>query len=704
MIIQAVATIFRVKEVFGLDVVLAEEVSGYGRPDSFFSINSQLIKSSAMALSGVDSFWRVSGERDEKPVSLKQEKPYRPGSKTQSYTAFTAKSSLPLINPTAAPAPAEPSFAPSGDPLTYRSETKLEVGYSHPLKQHSKTLEQLLGPGLPCPSKQHLAAIEVADGLWLRHEQLTSSDRLLFAPGQQKRDVQGFAILAEPAILRVGGGLCVFLDPIQWSETSADCRNDQEIDYDVMASLHRLSLFAGQPSQSEDIQHAFDTLRNALSGSVASKEIDDLSAAIKRSEAKPHLSRLLPELLRNDPYWRDQVTSIIARAVEAKKSQIDEAFGEEIAQKEQHLEVLRAEVLDAERRLSTAEERERAYRASAEDVQKLIENQVSSVARDILEPLVESRLDGIRPSSDLHADIEKLSTRLAQIEQMPPPKEIHVEAKATVTAQPAVSTTINHSRDERSFLFNRLQSHALLPPSDLAFVLARMLGGGFPVLAGQNADAVAIAIATMLGGDSDSVIFCDPTKVTVSDLSSNGDAQGSLSAVVERAKATNGAFVPMVLAGLTKSPCEFWLPALLEGRRTGAFPANIVMIGTVAPDGMRIEMPNSLLRRVEPVEVKGGDDAVMPFDFQGAALWPIPAPEEAKEHSSTAIEMLSLFEGDGHAIAEALRNLSVAHFETDFDAPDIAQRFSDRQAWLSSLHPKSAERHPLSRFFSNFEG
>lgn len=702
--INATATILRVRESFGLDTVLVEEVGGFGRPDSYFSLTGRMLKSSAMAMGGVDSFWRVSGERTEKPPLLKQEKPYRPGSKSQSYSAYGPKSAQPITNQQSSSPATETLSAPPPEQVSYRSEVRLEVGYSHPSSDHGQTLAMLTGSGLRLPSRQRLIAVEVASGLWLRESQLYHVDGMLFAPGQKKHAVTGYKLLQEPQTIQAGGGVVVFLEPLQWSEATLDCRSEDEVSADVVSWLQRLSVFDGQTHSSDEVRGAVETLQSAVAGSVTEEEFASLAIAIRAAEAKPQLGRLLPELLRNDPFWREQVQTTIEKAVESKRGEIDAAFADEIAEKESRLDALQRDVADAERRLTAAEERERAYRAGAEDVRKLVEEQVSVVTRDVFEPALRSRLEGVALSVELHADVERLAARLAHMEQVSAEAAEQPETVQPLSRPLAAEVVVCDSKDQRSLLFQELQERTAVRPSELAFVLARMFGGGFPVLAGETADTVAVEIAAMLGGSSANVIFCDPTKVTFSDLFEGGQPQGSLSAVIELAKASPSTFVPLVFCGLTRSPCEFWLPAVLDGRRTGAIPTNIAMLGTVAPDGIRVEMPKSVLRRVEPVEVVGSSEFAAMSKFEGLGLWPIPAPSLVTEQRTTAVDMLISFEADGRPFAEAVKSLSVVLCETECDAAEVAQSFIQGRDWAKSLSATSPDVHPLLRYFTNFEG
>tara|TARA_R110002124_G_scaffold250589_8_gene415724 strand:+ start:14251 stop:16347 length:2097 start_codon:yes stop_codon:yes gene_type:complete len=697
--INAAATILRVREAFGFDTVLVEEVGGFGRPDSYFSLSSRVVKSSGMATAGVDSFWKVTGERAERHALLKHEKPYRPGSKSQSYSAYNHKSPQPILSQNTPLSGGDVLNEPNPEQVTYRSEIRLEVGYSHPLGLHAKALSMMTGTGLLVPSKQRLVAVEVSDGFWLKEAQLDQVGNFLFAPELQKHAVAGQKLVHQPQTITAGGGLVVFLEPLQWCEVTMDCRSEDEISADASEWLEKLALFDGHTRSSDEIRKAVNTLQSLLAGSANDDEFAGLAIAIRAAQAKPQLSRLLPELLRNDSYWREQVQTTIEKAVDLKRGEIDAAFADEIAQKEGRLEQLIRDVADAERRLTSAEERERAYRAGVEDVRKLIESQVSEVTRDLYEPALKARLDEVTNSSDLEAHIENIAARLGQIEQT-----TEAAADRLKTETPTSPIQTQDSKEQRSFLFQDLGERTAIGSSDLAFILARMFAGGFPVLAGENADTIALEIGAMLGGTGNNVVFCDPTKVTFGDLLDDNQSHGSLAAVIALAKKTPKNFVPLILSGLTKSPCEFWLPALLDGRRTGALPKNIVVLGTVSPDGIRVEMPRSLLRRIEPLEVVGSDELPPPSMSEEWGLWPILNESVANEYSTTAIEMLTSFDADGKAVAEAIKNLSVLLAETECNATDVSRSFEKKLDWIKSLSTPSSDAHPLLRYFTNFEG
>jgi len=696
--IKPSATVLRVRETLGHDTVLVEEVGGLGRVESYFSMQSRIIKSAAMSVVGVDSFWRVSGEHSEKPPSFKPEKPYRPGTKSQSYSAFNAKNTTaPMLQATTSNTA---EFAPNGNQsefVTFKNEQRLTVGYSDPLGDHGKTLGLLFGPGLPSPLRRDLEAVQVADGLWLLPPQLRNGGGLWFAQGK-KRAVAGHHRIDDGQTQDAGGGLIVFLTPPRWVEASPrDCRTEAEAANETLAWLQRFEQFDGRLHGDPEVQRAIGVLKSSISAGISQEDFDDLAAAIQASQSRPHLHKLLPDLLRSDPYWREQVQTTVAQAVELKRGEIDAAFADEIAQKEQTLARLQSEIAEAERRLSTAEERERAYRAGAEELRTRLEDQIASVARDVLEPVLETR--AAQRAAELRNDLDRLASRVAQVEEV----TAHSSSTSSAAEESATALRVCTSRDDRSRIFTAVAADTSLQLSELGFILANMFSGGLPVLAGAEATAAAIRIVSMLGGTSKNVIFCDPTKVSLRDLY-EGDGHDGLGSLISVAKGSPDTFIPLALCGLTYSPCEFWLPALLEGRRIGTIPSNLAIVAAVAPDGIRTEVPKSLLRRFQPLLLGEGVTSPSPDVSGGHGLWPIPDKVAAEQKQIDAITMLASIESDGKALATAITDLSTLLCQIDGDLSGIADQFRKQSQWLGALSSATPADHPLYRYFANFEG
>ncbi|WP_421927184.1 hypothetical protein [Neoaquamicrobium sediminum] len=680
--------VFRVRHISGNDIAVVTEVkeddaaTGLGRPKE--------VRNCKVWLGGIDSFWLVTGVKKEAAfVPRKEESP----------ASMFSTATSPLIDRIKG----SPAFellsdfngiGASGKPeaVSFVTANRLTVGFSPREMSHEELVASLREGKLTVPTKSNLEAIEVSPDVWLTGGFVRNSSGLYgLSVDARVRSMPASSLEGKPEVMRLASGLVLFLAPPRWSPTQErDIRPEAEILSSAEGWLARISSAA--TSGSSDTPSVIEALRNWIAATVGNDEREDLEAALRVLSTRSSLLHVIPKMMERDPAWQNGVRDFERLEHDRIRVEVRQRLAEEAEAESGRLAELREQVSEAEARIATFSHREALLRSETEQHEARLQEKISEAAR----AMGGNSSEVIRKLQDdvdrLREEVRRLDQPVATPHAPELPQALDIEhAPDDVEVEEDSESVAVASDEDRIQVLEELSSSSGLSVAEVMAVILHSTED-VPVLVGDGSASIATDIATAVGGDVASIVFCDPTHVSLSDLLR--DDHTDLGAAIEHARNRPDLLVPVALCGLTNGPCEYWLPQLVEMRRVGKLPRNLAFIASAGTDGMRVPVPKSVLRYLFPLKVSR-DETSAQVEHKGA--W-------------------RLFESNPARTQEAIRSLMGREKPTD---PDIVGRLSDmlsrapvaeaiaisdlaaallrEQAWTAAWC--EAKEHELIRYF-----
>lgn len=673
-------TVYRVKQVVAHGVaVIAEVKDGNGS-------KVKETRDSRIALGGVDSFWLIGGEKKEQKLALHKEDtpvPALASAISPMATRIRGRSSifdLPKItNDIAVPG--------KRDTVSFAAATRLSVGYSPQEGDPDERLSALLGGTLHIPLDAPVSAIEVRPGQWLTAGFDTLPSGRYGLRHHSLRSVATVSLENRPDMIRLAQGLVVFVSQPKWSDAkNVDLRSEEEIFQSAERWLSRATTAVSLPSDARSMSPV-ELLRLLADMAVSEEEKDDLAAVAGLLSMRSELADILPAILGRDPGFKDMLAGFEASEKARLQIELVEQIHRETEADSARLAALRGEIADAEARLETFSHREALLRSETEKHEETLRGRIASAAEAI-------RSESSRETTAIRDEVARLRDEMAQIAAVPaaPVTSVAVVAEQSgehfsVAPKPPMA-----SDEQRQKTLREMAVAAGLSASEIAAVIAASTDS-VPVLIGTDAAAAAVDIATALAGEEAAIVFCDPTKVSLADVLN--DEHSGLLAAIDKAKERPEALAAVALCGITSSPCEYWLPQIVEMRRVGKLPRNLAVIASAGTDGMRISIPDSALRHLFPLATT---KSARPGSAKFEGLW--PSANADQERSREAVDLLI----DRGLEGPALQGMAKALARTPswMKLSDIADTFLRQAKWLAAA--SAGEEHEHNKYFKNIEG
>ncbi|MGE6743074.1 hypothetical protein ACQKGC_22645 [Allorhizobium pseudoryzae] len=669
-------TVYRVRQVVAHDVAIIAEVKN----GEAHGGKVKETRDSRIALGGTDTFWLVGGEKKEQKLVVQKDDASVPAfASTISTVASRIRASsvfeLPkIVNENAGPG--------KFDAVSFTTATKLNVGYSPQDGGYEELISALSEGTLHIPLEATIAAIEVRAGHWM-----TSGFEHL--PGgryglrqQSLRSVATAALENRPDALKLGNGIVVFVSPAKWSEPkSTDLRSEEDIRQSVERWLSRSKAAFSLPGDAGSLEPV-ELLRLLEDRTVSEDDKADLASITGHLSKRSELADILPEILARDPVFRERLAGFEETEKARLRSELVEQIHRETQADSARLAALRGEIVDAEARLETFSHREALLRSETEKHEETLRGRIASAAEAI-------RSESSRETTAIRDEVARLRDEMAQIATVPvapvtPAAVVAEQAEEHFSAAPRPPMA---SDEQRQKTLREMAVAAGLSASEIAVVIAASTDS-VPVLIGADAAAAAVDIATALAGDEAAIVFCDPTKVSLADLLN--DEHSGLLAAIHKAKERPEALAAAALCGITSSPCEYWLPQIVEMRRVGKLPRNLAIIASAGTDGMRISIPDSILRHLFPLATS---KSARPGSAKFEGLW--PSANADQERSREAVDLLI----DRGLEGPALQGMAKALARTPswMKVSDLVDTFLRQAKWLAAA--SAGEEHEHNKYF-----
>ncbi|WP_245485002.1 hypothetical protein [Rhizobium leguminosarum] len=520
-----------------------------------------------------------------------------------------------------------------------------------------------------------ISAIEVGQGEWLTTQFVRQpSGFYAFQPGSTARSLFVSKIDNRPDAQRMPSGIVVFLSQPHWAfAQEKDFRPREEI---VEAAEKWLGRARHAVDDASGVPDMVERLRNVVASTIDEDEKADLSAAIRMLAERQSLVEVMPQMLLRDAVFQGRMKEFEAVERERIKAALQSSLQVEMDEEKSRLVEIRNEIADAETRLALAGKREVLLRAEVDKHDEALRARIAEVAHQI-------DADAKASANKLHDEVAALREMVAELATRPettvetsgevsPPSAVQAEAKDHDLETPVEPKADD---DARKSIIAGLSSATGLTAGDIVAILLKSTED-IPVLIGEKASSVAADIVAAIGGES-AVAFCDPSRISWQDLMR--DETSDLASAVAKAKVNPDILVPVAICGITNGPCEYWIPQLVESRRIGRLPRNLAIIASAGVDGMRVSVPDSILRFLMPVAIP---DTAKPVRRLYAGGW--TAGSDADRARPEAMDILSRTEAlSGAALQRATKALS--RVPPGVALADVGQVFLRHAAWLASI-------------------
>lgn len=680
--------IIRVRQILGFDAVVVAEVGegadGHGKAHE--------MRNGKIALGGVDSFWLVTGEKKESKLSARVDTLQLPTLATETST-LVGRMGTPDVTRGVL------GFGGTGKPdaVSYATATRLAVVYYPRHMTHGELVAHLRGGRLEIPSNGAVDAIEVRSNVWITSGFNRRPNGLYgFSPKVPIRAVPSVTIEGKPDCVHLPSGLTVFSSPPRWSPaTETDLRPDEEI---LRSAEEWLTRAAAAASEADGLR-AVDLsrlLEARIAATVDDNEKEDLESALRALSGRASLLELMPQLLSRDPNWKKNLREFERAERERLSEEVRRSLESETQEQDKRLEELRIQVADAETRLAAAAHREVLLRNESEQHEARLQEKIAEVARRL-----ETSSSG--QSKALLDEVERLRTEVAGLAEAAAKPAVTAAAPPVMPDEPAgqppppvVEAPPAANEEARLRILRELAADSGL---SLAEVVAVMLHAteDAPVFLGERGAGLASHFADAIGGSDAAVVYCDPTRISLSDLLQ--DEFSGFAKAIETAKARPDELIPVAFCGITNGPCEYWLPQLLEMRRLGRVPRNTAFFASAGADGMRVSVPKTVLRYLFPMKI--ADSIKTPVGTRFAGQWPVG--KRSDERFQEALDLLA--SGKDIApdfMAAGAKMLSRMPALSGLKMSDVAAVLLRQGDWIEALDT-SSENENL-RFFQNIGG
>lgn len=676
-------TVYRVRQLVAHDVAIIAEVKNG-------EANGGKVKEtrdSRMALGGTDSFWLVGGEKKEQKLVVQKDDASVPAfasaiSPMASRIRASSVFELPkIVNENAAPGKFEA--------VSFTTATRLNVGYSPQDGDYEELISALSEGALHIPLESPVSAIEVRSGHWLT----SGFDPL---PGgryglhqQSLRSVATATLENRPDTIKLGNGLVVFASPPKWSEPkSTDLRSEEEIHHSVERWLSRSKAAISLPGDAGSLEPT-ELLRLLEDRAISEDEKADLASIAGRLSKRSELADILPEILGRDPAFRERLAGFEESEKTRLRAEMEERIRKETAVESARLAALRIEVSDAETKLATFSHRETLLRSETEKHEETLRSRIESAAEGI-------RSESSRETAAIRDEVARLRDDMAQIATAVPSAAEPI-APAPVAAEqseepiPAAPPPLASDEQRKETLYELAVATGLTLP-DVAAVVATFTDI-VPVLLGPDSASGAVDIATAFAGDDAAIVFCDPTKISLTDLLN--DEHSGLRATIDKAKQRPDVLFAAALCSITSGPCEYWLPQMIEMRRVGRLPRNLALVASAGADGLRVPIPESTLRHLFPLKPS---KTPRPGSAKFEGFWPTSNLDQ--ERVREAVGVLVDRKMEGSAMQSTAK--AVARTPSWTKVPEVVEVFMKQAKWLEAT--AEGNEHEYDEYFINIEG
>jgi hypothetical protein len=671
-------TVYRVRQVVANDFAIIVEVKGGEASDG----KIRETRDHRIVLGGTDSFWLVGGEKKEQKLIIQKDEASLPefASGISPMTARIRTGSifdLPKIFDNA--------VRGNFDVLSFSAATRLSTGYSPPDGDARELLAALARRELQIPLETSVSAIEVRPGQWL-----TSGFDVL-SPGRygftrpSLRAVAVSTLENRPETIKLPQGLVVFLTQPKWSEPrETDLRSEEQIFQSVGQWLSRSKAALSLPDGAGDLAPA-ELLRLLTDRAVSEDEKADLEAIAGHLSKRSELFDILPGILSRDPVYLQRLADFEDSEKARLRAELDGQLRKEAETERTRLAAVRSEIADAEAKLAIFSHRETLLNNETAKHEETLRARIESAAKGIWS-------DFHREAALIRDEVARLREEMAQIATAGPVAPVTGEVGQTEKPVLDAPPLPLASDEQRQNTLRELAVATGLSLSQAAAAVA-MATDVIPVLIGVDASAAAVDIATALAGNDAAIVFCDPTKVSLTDLLN--DEQSGLRVTIDRAKERPATLAAVALCNITSCPCEYWLPQIVELRRVGRLPRNLAIIGSTGVDGIRVSIPDSALRHLLPM-VPSKKSRPGTVKFEG--LWPISAAPDA-ERLQEALDILVERGLEGAVLQNAAKTL--ARTPSWLKLPDLADIFLRQAEWLAAS--AAGEEHEYKKYFQEIE-
>ncbi len=673
-------TVYRVKQVLAHDVAIIVEV----RNGETQSGKQKETRDSKMALGGTGSFWLVGGEKEQKLVVQKDDvsvPAFAGGISTMASRIRGSVFELPkIVNDNAGPGKV--------DAVSFTTAARLNVGYSPQDGDFGELLSALSEGSLHVPLDASVSAIEVRSGHWLTSgfEALPAGRYGLRQPSL--RSVDTAALENRPETIKLGNGLVVFLSPPKWSEPKGtDLRSEEEIRQSVERWLSRSKEVLSLPGGAGSMEPA-ELLRLLADRAISDEEKADLASIAGHLSKRSELADILPVILGRDPAFRGRLAAFEESERTRLRTELEERLLRETEVERARLAALRTEVADAEAKLATFSHREALLRSETEKHEETLRSLLVSAAEGI-------RSESSREAAAIRDEVARLRDDMAQIatavpaaaEPVAPVPVAAEQSEGPIPAAPPLA-----SDEQRQKTLDALAVATGLTLSEMAAVVATATDV-VPVVLGPDSAAAAVDIATAFAGNDAAVVFCDPTKISLTDLLN--DEHSGLREAIDKAKERPEALFAAALCSITSGPCEYWLPQIIAMRRVGRLPRNLALVASAGVDGLRVPIPDSTLRHLFPLKPS---KAPRPGSAKFEGLWPMTNLDQ--ERVREAVDVLAGRELEGAAMQAVARAL--ARTPSWMQLSDAVMVFLRQAKWLAAT--VAGDEHEYDEYFINIEG
>lgn len=682
--------IYRVRQLLANDMAVVSEVKDDDPVGG--SGPSKEIRNGKIRLGGVDSFWHVSGVKREPKFAARKEDAVPgifPSATSTILGRMKGGSDVDLP-------PEFVGLAGSGklDAISIAQAHRMSVGFSAPDITSEDLVANLRGGTLSIPSRGTIDAIEVRPNCWITSGFFRLPNGLYgFTPQTSVRSVPIARIEGRADVHRLASGLVLFATQPRWSFAEIeDIRPEDEIAKSTEEWLARIEASATAPGQ----VGLLEQFRSILASSVGESEQEDLRSALKLLSSRSALATIVPKVLSGDKGFQDALNAFRDAEQGRLREEIRKQLVAEANEQREVLTGLNEKIAEAEARIAAMAHREVLLRNESSQHEAAIREKIAQAAREVSDRSSEE-------TKKISQEIQGLKSQITLIEatigeRRPDPDR---SADVNVTSQdilPEAPSRELASDQDQARILKELASATGVTETELMAALLFSLES-VPVIVGESAAGLAAEIVSSFGGDHAAVVFCGPTHVSVNDLLN--DELSGFRAAIDFARGSSDVLVPVALCGLTNSPCEFWLPQLLDMRRIGKLPQNLSFVASAGADGMRVQVPNSVLTSLLPI-------APTSAPRPGAAssgkngLWPRLAESDA-DRRRVAFEVLTdSDEFDSSFHKSGARILSRLPVAGGLKLSDVANVLYRQTSWSSAV--KDGSDHPMIMYFKNFGG
>lgn len=661
------------EQVFVRELMAGDDVAGV------LGARDRLVRSVDMAKAGTNSVWAVYGEPDsaEESAQFENDIPL-----ITSQSVSFAKAPRPLRRLQLPEAYIFKAKAPLRKVRTYRHERRLKLGLYVP---SSTPIEWIFSQGIPVEHSYEIDAVLFNEDQWfLRNTFEITAGALKMRPGVFRGAVEVNRLPTYPPTLPVTPFIFAFLDDPQFESLGEqDFRTAEEVSAAVDRWLQRISQSVRSTVQDRSrIEDLRAVLHNYMDETADAADLQELSAVMRAMESRKEIIELIPEIIRNDRVWSELILEQIDRQVTAKTSEMEAALSDEMIAREQELAEIQGAIAAANAELEILGQKKRAYEEAIVDIDRSIDAAVNSRLANL----------GVENYADAK-ELAALAGRLASLEAA----AHHQDSSGYQAIAPSDIRMM--TAQERNDSVAALSKTTGVSLSDLAMLLSSRTTGRLPVLAGNSANEAASRILYGLTVSPPLILFCDPTLVSIQDLynATGVDGENTLKSAIAVAKASPDVLFPVGLLALTKSPVEYWLPALLAGQMVGQLPSNLLFIGSAEADGNRIGVPNSMLDRLLPITA---DARVLASPKAASAHWPSGITADAPEDFVSALMDLGL---ESSRLREFTRQASALAGLIECDVATFKAGIGTQLEWLTTISADGGKSHPKIRFFEAAE-